>query len=272
MKQTTISKQHGREKGSFCSRKAWNSSMPWRRYENLRYFRKTEAWSSCCSEICGWFRAHTRVRADEGSMRNVSARRKHRIKRAVAKMLLQSSKRMFEAAGVSGVPRTSRCRILQRLAVMRKPSIRPLNNVHKQKRLQWVQKYLFKVCGVSDWPLSSTVQKEEPCFPYQNHLHAWPCTISCCREYFCIIGCYGHQWRETPGVAPIVPWPQPYWEPLEILKEKIWGWEVVHIQTAALGGFSDILKELQTITHQELQELWRCCHIRGPMLKCNWTC
>ncbi|KAI2643765.1 Transposable element Tc3 transposase [Labeo rohita] len=57
-------------------------------------------------------------------------------------MPLQSSKQVFKAAGASGVPRTSRCRILQRLAVMHKPSIRPpLTNAHKQKWLQWAQKY-----------------------------------------------------------------------------------------------------------------------------------
>ena len=58
-------------------------------------------------------------------------------------MPLQSSKQIFEAAGASGVPRTSRCRILQSLAVVRKPSIRPpLNNAHKQKRLKWAQEYM----------------------------------------------------------------------------------------------------------------------------------
>lgn len=90
---------------------------------------------------------YTRVRADKGTMRKVSVRQKHRIKRAAAKMPLQSSKQIFEAAGASGVPRTSRCRILQRLAVMRKPSIRPpLTNAHKQKRLQGAQKYMKTNC------------------------------------------------------------------------------------------------------------------------------
>ncbi len=71
-------------------------------------------------------------------MRKVSARQIHRIKKAAAKMPLQSSKQVFEAAGASGGPQTSRCRILQKLAVVHKPTIRPpLNNVHKQKRLQW---------------------------------------------------------------------------------------------------------------------------------------
>ncbi|KAL6456377.1 hypothetical protein MHYP_G00349200 [Metynnis hypsauchen] len=86
---------------------------------------------------------HRRVRADKGRMRKVSARQVHRIKRAAAKMSLQTSKQVFEAAGVSGVPRTSRCRILQRLAVVRKPTIRsPLPSAHKQKRLQWAQTYM----------------------------------------------------------------------------------------------------------------------------------
>lgn len=57
-------------------------------------------------------------------------------------MPLQRSKQIFEAASASGVPWTSRCRILQRLAVMHKPSIRPPLNNHKKKRFQWAQKYM----------------------------------------------------------------------------------------------------------------------------------
>uniref|UniRef100_A0AAR2KR07 Uncharacterized protein n=1 Tax=Pygocentrus nattereri TaxID=42514 RepID=A0AAR2KR07_PYGNA len=76
-------------------------------------------------------------------MRKVSARQVHRIKRAAAKMPLQTSKQVFEAAGASGVPRTSRCRILQRLAVLYEPTIRPpLTSAHKQKWLQLAQTYM----------------------------------------------------------------------------------------------------------------------------------
>ena len=86
---------------------------------------------------------HRRVRADKGIMRKVSARQIHLIRRAAAKMALQSSKQVFEAAGASGVPRTSRCRILQRFAVVHKPTIQPpLTNAHKQKRLQWANGYM----------------------------------------------------------------------------------------------------------------------------------
>uniref|UniRef100_A0A087YR09 Tc1-like transposase DDE domain-containing protein n=1 Tax=Poecilia formosa TaxID=48698 RepID=A0A087YR09_POEFO len=84
---------------------------------------------------------HRRVRADKGIIRKVSVRQIHQIKTAAAKMPLQSSKQLFEAAGASGVPRTSRWRILQRLAV--KASIRPpLTSDHKQKRLHWAQTYM----------------------------------------------------------------------------------------------------------------------------------
>ncbi len=86
---------------------------------------------------------HRRVCADKGRMRKVSARQIRRIKRAATKMPLQSSKQVFEAAGASGVPQTSRCRILQKLVVVHKPTIRqPLTNAHKQKRLQWTHTYM----------------------------------------------------------------------------------------------------------------------------------
>jgi len=75
---------------------------------------------------------HRWVRADKGIMSKVTARYIHHIKRAAVKMPLQSSKQVFEAAGT----RTSRCRILQRFAVVHKPTIRP-TNAHKQKWLQW---------------------------------------------------------------------------------------------------------------------------------------
>ncbi|KAM9811272.1 uncharacterized protein LOC133156020 isoform X2 [Syngnathus typhle] len=80
---------------------------------------------------------------DKGTTRKISARQKRRIKRAAASMPLQTSKQIFDAACAGEVPRRSRCRILQSLAVMRKPSIRPpLNNANKQKRLQWAQDYM----------------------------------------------------------------------------------------------------------------------------------
>ena len=116
--------------------------MPWTRYENLRYFTKLKYDHRTVKRFVA-DSEHIWVCADKGTMRKVSARQIHRIQRAGAKMTLQSRKQVFEAAGASGVPQTSRCRILQRLAVMHKPSIRPpQTNSHKQKWLQWAQKYM----------------------------------------------------------------------------------------------------------------------------------
>ena len=86
---------------------------------------------------------HRRVRADNGKPRSISAKQIHRIKRAAAKMPLRTSRHVFDAAGAFGVPRTTRCRILQKLAVVRKPNIRPpLTNVHRLKRLEFARRYM----------------------------------------------------------------------------------------------------------------------------------
>src|SRR4029434_745080 len=83
---------------------------------------------------------HKRVRSDKGKIRKISAKQMRRVKRAATTMPLKSSKQVFEAAGAS---RTSRCRMLKRFASVLKPVIRPpLNQAHKQKRLQWAQDYM----------------------------------------------------------------------------------------------------------------------------------
>ena len=79
----------------------------------------------------------------KGKIRKISAKQMRRVKRAATKMPLNSSKQVFEAAGASGVSQTSRCRMLKRFASVLKPVIRPpLNQAHKQKRLQWAQDYM----------------------------------------------------------------------------------------------------------------------------------
>lgn len=60
---------------------------------------------------------HIWVHADKGTLRKVSARQMHQIKRAAPKMPLHRRTQVFEAAGASGAPRTSRFRILQRFSV-----------------------------------------------------------------------------------------------------------------------------------------------------------
>ncbi|KAG8009288.1 Transposable element Tc3 transposase [Nibea albiflora] len=73
----------------------------------------------------------------------LSYRQLHRIKRAAVKMPCHSSKQVFKAAGASNVPRTTRCRVLQRFAAVRKSSFQPpLSIAHKEKQLQWAQQYM----------------------------------------------------------------------------------------------------------------------------------
>ncbi|KAL0204637.1 hypothetical protein M9458_002655, partial [Cirrhinus mrigala] len=78
---------------------------------------------------------------------------------------------------------TSRCRILQRLAVMHKPSIRPpLTSAHKQKRLHAVQPWMVQMDGVVDgwWmatmsPQGCDISKEvaESCFGPESWGESW---------------------------------------------------------------------------------------------------
>lgn len=85
-------------------------------------------------------------RSDKGKMRKngpVSQRDLNLIKREVRRNPLQTSKQVLEAAGVPGVPRTSRCRVLKKIATCGKADIRPpLKDRHKKERLQWAQKYM----------------------------------------------------------------------------------------------------------------------------------
>lgn len=84
-----------------------------------------------------------RTRADKGSSRTVSARELRSIRRQTRKNPLASSKTVFEKAGLGHIPRTSRCRILQTVAHVKKSSKRPpLTKTHKEKRLVWAETYM----------------------------------------------------------------------------------------------------------------------------------
>lgn len=77
---------------------------------------------------------HAQVCADKGTMRTVSARQMHRIKRAAAKMKLQSSKWVFEAADVSEFHERQGGGSSGGLQLC--INSHPLSNARKQKRLQ----------------------------------------------------------------------------------------------------------------------------------------
>src|SRR4029434_32956 len=86
---------------------------------------------------------HKRARSDKGTLGRFTAKHMRRVKKAATTRPLKSSKQVFEAAGAAGVSRTSRCRMLKRFASVLKPRIRPpLNQTHKQKKLQWAQDYM----------------------------------------------------------------------------------------------------------------------------------
>ena len=79
---------------------------------------------------------HKRKRSDKGVRRKLTRRQVSAVKREAAKHPLLTSKQLFAKAGVSEVPRTSRCRLLQTVAKSVKPNIHPpLTSRHKTKRV-----------------------------------------------------------------------------------------------------------------------------------------
>jgi transposase len=86
---------------------------------------------------------HERKRSDKGSMRKITPRKLRQIGRQLARKPLASSKEIFERVSAADVPKSTRCRILQGMASVRKPSTRPpLKNVHRENRVQWAKQYL----------------------------------------------------------------------------------------------------------------------------------
>ena len=121
---------------------------------------------------------------------------------------------------------------------------------------------------------------EESCFEPESWGESWSAPLGSlkmwkwplndlrwCKEYLCIINCYGHKRRETTGVD--------LWS---ILKQKSYegGWQFTS-KTAAVEGYSDILQRNSSRISKNWQiqwmlELWSCCQIRVPVLKRNLTC
>lgn len=78
-------------------------------------------------------------------------------------------------------------------------------------------------------------------------------------------GIKGEKMKQPPTLILMT-----YWKSLEHPQAKyVWGWAAVPIQTAALGGFSDILqrnlsrKSPKNPQVQRMQELWSCYQNRG---------
>ncbi len=79
----------------------------------------------------------------KGGLRTVSERDLRKIRLSLARNTHATSKKIFEDAGVPDIPKTTRCKILNEIGKVKKPSITcPLNQRHKVKRLEWVTKNL----------------------------------------------------------------------------------------------------------------------------------
>ena len=86
---------------------------------------------------------HTRKRSDKGKCKVISKRDITKIKRSVAKNPLNTSFRVFQEAGINGVSKSSRWRLLQRIATVKTAKRQPpLTIVHKVNRVKWAMKYL----------------------------------------------------------------------------------------------------------------------------------
>lgn len=82
-------------------------------------------------------------RSDKGKIRKKAPllqRTMNMIKREVRRNPLGTSKEVFANAGVPDVAKSTRCRILRKIAKCGKPEVRPpLKDIHKKKRMDWAK-------------------------------------------------------------------------------------------------------------------------------------
>ena len=84
-----------------------------------------------------------RKRSDKGKFRIIKPRQLTCLKRAVSLRPLSSSKEIFSEAGMNVQSKSSRCRILRKIATMRKATRQPpLRKIHKEKRVKWAKQYM----------------------------------------------------------------------------------------------------------------------------------
>lgn len=84
-----------------------------------------------------------RKKRQEAPRRTLTKREIACVKREMSRNPALSSAEIFRAAGLTNVPKSTRCRILRGLGQMKKMKTRPpINQKHRQKRLDWAKKYL----------------------------------------------------------------------------------------------------------------------------------
>ncbi|KAF4668658.1 hypothetical protein FOL47_002918 [Perkinsus chesapeaki] len=83
---------------------------------------------------------------------SVTPRERTRLKRAVNRTPLSTSKRLFEEAGIPMKCKTTRCRVLKSIASVKKPRATPLlTTKHRQARLQWAWDNIKREFGHVIW-------------------------------------------------------------------------------------------------------------------------
>ena len=84
-----------------------------------------------------------RTRTEKRHYRKVTAYQLRAVKRAASRNPLATSQEIFEDAGVLGMPKTTRNRIMRVFAKLIKPSRRPpLTQKHINRRLEWARDYM----------------------------------------------------------------------------------------------------------------------------------
>ena len=85
----------------------------------------------------------TRKIRDDPKSKLLNERDMRRLKVEMSRHVSSTSKRIFEAAGLPDIPKTTRNRVLRNLGKVKKSKRRPyLSKKHKEKRLEWAKRYL----------------------------------------------------------------------------------------------------------------------------------
>ena len=84
-----------------------------------------------------------RRRSDKSKFRIIGRRQLMNLKRVASQLPLSTSKTIFSEAGINVLSKSSRCRILRKVATVKKAIKQPLmRKIHKEKRLQWARQYM----------------------------------------------------------------------------------------------------------------------------------
>ena len=94
------------------------------------------------SKVLGNVNCARKQRRDKGKSM-FTDRDVRKIKAAAKKKPLSTSKVIFQEAGIEGINRASRCKLLRKIATVKKPSKQPvLSKINQNKRIEWAKKYM----------------------------------------------------------------------------------------------------------------------------------